>query len=110
MTLLMVSFLLGILVSLIPRALGRINAAEEAIKALPVNPAASLYRSVALGLFMAFSGLLLAASLAHSVWGARLLYEVLGWSGVGCLLASAFCGFRYASVNKKCTDRDWDFV
>jgi hypothetical protein len=104
------SFLLLILAVLITGASKPLIAAAEALGVPLISPAARHYRSVALCLFMASSGLLLAAALADTVAGARSLSEVLGWSGIGCLLMCVFCGNRYASANKKHTDQEWDLV
>ncbi len=59
---------------------------------------------------MVSSGLLLAAALADTVAGGRSLSEVLGWSGIGCLLMCVLCGSRYAAVNEKPTDYGCDLV
>jgi hypothetical protein len=104
------SFLLSILTDLATGASKRRIAAAEAFGAPPISPAARRLRSVALWLFMASSGLLLAAVLADTVAGARSLSEVFGWSGIGCLQVCVFCGIRYASVNKKRMDHECDLA
>ncbi len=64
------SFLISILADMITGASKQWIAAAEALGAPPVSPSARRFRSVALCLFMASSGLLLAAAVADTVAGA----------------------------------------
>jgi hypothetical protein len=92
----LVSFVIGwIISSWLARA-----AAFGALDALPTNPLARRYRAAAFYCFMMFAALLLASSLVDTVAKARPLSEVIGFSGIICLLICVFCLLRYASVNK----------
>ena len=102
------SFLISLLAIVVTSK--QLIAAAEALGTPPSNRTARRYRSIALCLFMVSSGLLIAAALADAIAGARSLSEILGWSGIGCLLACVCCRTRYASVNEKPMDNTWDLA
>lgn len=75
-------------------------AAVEAFGMPPRTRQASHWRMFALALFVAASGLMLAAASTFVVGQRNALSEALGWSSVACLQLCVVCGLRYAVVNR----------
>lgn len=91
-----ISFLVGLMFSIpLTRA-----AARGAFDSPPTNPLAHRSGRAAFSFFMAFAVLFVAASLTHTLAGGGLLRDVLGFSGLACLLVCAVCLLGYVRVNK----------
>lgn len=105
-------FFLSMLAVMITGVSGQLLSVVEAFGAPPVSQRAVRYRSVALCLFMASSGLLLTAALSDTFVGDRFRSEVFGWGGIGCFVMCVLCGIRYAVMNNKCKtiDQEWDMA
>jgi len=92
---------LSILADLISGTATQRMDAVEAFEARPLNPTASRYRITAICFFLATSSLFLTAALVHICADARVLGEILGWTGIACVHVCIVCGLRYRIVNRR---------
>lgn len=97
----MLTVLLNIVFGLISGSASKALDAAEALEQTATNPISQRFRTSAILFFLLTSVFVVAAGVAFLLAPKNIANEILGWTGIACLHASAFCGLRYVALNRQ---------